>query len=420
YGRLGDMIGYKKVFLYGLGAFILTSALCGVSQNVWMLIAFRALQGLAAGMMMSVGFAIITSAFPPSERGKAMGIFAISIAVGLGLGPTLGGVIAEHLDWQYIFFINIPIGIAALIMGTRVIPTGQRKSGQRLDWPGALVALIFLFSLLLYANRGEDWGWLSATCIGLLVSGIVFGFVFFRIERKSAQPMLNLALFKHRLFALANLSALLSFMALYAVIFLTPFFLVFVLHYSILKVGIVMIAAPVATLIIAPLSGALSDRVGPQWLTVAGMLIATVALFLLSGLDGSSGAFDVVWRLAILGTGTGMFQSPNNSAVMGSVPPMYLGISSGILAAMRNVGMVLGLAVAGAVLYNVAPVTQTMRPGAFGAAEIEEFLNGLQWAYITGAILALAAAVTSFLAGGKKRPQSTDGREPSPHSPNRT
>lgn len=410
YGRIGDMVGYKRVFLSGLGAFIATSVLCGVSQNVWMLIAFRAFQGLAAGMMMSVGYAIVTSAFPPQERGKAMGIYAISIAAGLGLGPTLGGVIADNFSWRYIFFINVPIGLAGLVLGGRVIPRGGRKPGQYLDWPGALTALVFLFSLLLYANRGEDWGWLSMRGIILLVSTGVFGSTFFLIERKASQPMLNLDLFRNHLFTMANLSALLSFMALYAMIFLTPFFLVFVLGYSILKVGLVMIASPMATLVIAPLSGVLSDRIGSRWLTGLGMLIAASALFLLSELDASSGALEVIWRLAILGTGTGMFQSPNNSAVMGSVPPMYLGISSGILAAMRNVGMVLGLAVAGGVLYNIAPVTQTMRPGAFGPAEIEEFLDGLHWAYITGAGLALAAMATSFLAGNRPK-------EPGPLSP---
>jgi len=401
YGRLGDMVGYKRVFLSGLGAFIVTSVFCGVSQNVWMLITFRAFQGLAAGMMMSVGYAIVTSAFPPRERGKAMGIYAISIAAGLGLGPTLGGVIADDLSWRYIFFINIPIGIAALSLGSRVIPHGGRKPGQYLDWPGAITALVFLFSLLLYANRGEDWGWLSMRGIVLLVSTAVFGVAFFAIERKARQPMLNLDLFRNRVFALANLSALLSFMALYAMIFLTPFFLAFVLDYSILKVGLVMIASPMATLVVAPASGALSDRIGSKWLTTAGMLVAATALFLLAQLNSSSDAWDVIWRLAVLGTGTGMFQSPNNSTVMGSVPPMYLGISSGILAAMRNVGMVLGLAVGGGVLYNIAPVTQTMRPGAFGPSEIEEFLDGLHWAYIAGATLALASAATSFLGGGR-------------------
>jgi len=403
YGRLGDMIGYRRVYLSGLAAFTLTSVLCGASQSIWMLIAFRALQGLAAGMMMSVGYAIVTAAFPPQERGKALGIYAISIAVGLGLGPTLGGLIAQH-SWRYVFFINVPVGITAVFWGYRIIPQGVRKAGQRLDVWGAATAFLFLTSLLLYANRGEDWGWSAPASIVLLAAALVSGILFIWIERRAAQPMLNLSLFANRVFAFANLSALLNFMATYAVVFLTPFYLRIVLHYDILKIGLVMAASPVATLFVAPLSGAISDRIGSRPLAFCGMCLSAAGLLLLSRLQAGSDALDVAWRLAIAGMGAGLFQSPNNSAVMGSVPIVHLGIASGILAAMRNVGMVLGIAVAGAVLYNCAPITHSMQPGAFEEAEVQEFLCGLRWAYITGACIAGAAAVTSLVAGGRRPP----------------
>jgi EmrB/QacA subfamily drug resistance transporter len=413
YGRLGDIIGHKRVFLYGIAGFTVTSMLCGSSQNIWMLISFRALQGLAGSMILAVGLAIVTAAFPPTERGKAMGIYAIGIAVGLGLGPTLGGLIAEFLNWRYVFFINVPIGIAALLWGSHVIPRGRTVPGQRLDWYGALTALVFLLGLLLYANRGENWGWASPPSLIMLAVAVVFGVLFFWIELASAQPMLNLALFSNRKFSFASLSALLSFMALYTLIFITPFYLAFVLHYSILKVGLVMIASPVVTLFIAPLSGALSDHIGTRVLAVCGMFIAALGLFLLSRLQQSAQAFDAIWRLAVTGLGMGMFQSPNNSAIMGSVPPRHLGISSGVLAAMRNVGMVLGIAVSGAVLYNVAPIAASVRPGSFTGGQIEEFLAGLHWAYIAGTVLAGASALTSLLAIG---PQTGSGQEHAPES----
>jgi len=403
YGRLGDMLGYKRIFLYGLATFTVTSALCGFSQSIWMLISFRALQGLAAGMMMAVSFAIITAAFPPTERGKALGISAVGIAVGLGLGPTLGGAIAEHLSWRYVFFINIPIGITSLIWCYRVIPQGIKKPGQRLDIYGALIAFVFLLSLLLYANRGEAWGWLSASCISLLIVALFSGMLFFYVERKSAQPMLNLTLFSNRVFSFNNLSALLSFMSAYALIFLTPFYLAFVLHYSVLKVGYVMIAAPMATLVISPLSGILSDRIGTRGLAACGMTICGVGLLFLSGLKETDGSLDVAWRLAIFGLGFGVFQSPNNSAVMGSVPQMYLGIASGILAAMRNVGMVLGIAICSAVLYNLAPVVVAKQPGAFTNYDMIEFLDGMHWAYISAAGFAFISALISLLATARPK-----------------
>ena len=402
FGRLGDMIGYKKVFFCGIAAFTVTSALCGSSQSVWMLITFRALQGLSASMIMAVGVAIVTAAFPPTERGKALGIYAIGIAIGLGLGPTLGGLIAEDLSWRYIFFINVPIGIAALVWGSRIIPRGSTKTGQRLDFAGALTALIFLLTLLLYANRGENWGWASPLPLTLLAVAVVFGKLFFWLESTTAQPMLNLALFTNRVFSFASISALLSFMALYSLIFLTPFYLMYVLHYSVLKVGLVMAASPLLTLMVAPLSGAASDRIGTRVFAVCGMFIAALGLFLCSGLSASATAFDVIWRLAVTGVGTGMFQSPNNSEIMGSVSLPYLGIASGIIAAMRNVGMVLGIAVSGAILYNLAPMAATALPGSFSPADMEAFMHGLHWAYISAVAFAASAALTSLLAIGRR------------------
>jgi MFS family permease len=281
---------------------------------------------------------------------------------------------------------------------------------------GALTALIFLSSLLLYANQGESWGWASPRSLALVGIAVVFGALFFWIERTSAQPMLNLALFNNRRFSLASISTLLSFVALYAIVFLTPFYLTFVLHFSILKVGLALIASPLATMFVAPVSGAMSDRFGTRVFAVSGMCIAAVGLFLMSGLNASDDVWDVVWRLVIIGVGLGMFQSPNNSEIMGSVPPWHLGIASGIIAAMRNVGMVLGIAISGAVLYNLAPVTASTHPGSFTPQEIQEFLNGLHWAFITGAAIAAIAALTSLLAAGGNN-QQAKAEGPSPSSP---
>ncbi|UCC61082.1 MAG: MFS transporter, partial [Dehalococcoidia bacterium] len=208
----------------------------------------------------------------------------------------------------------------------------------------------------------------------------------------------NLDLFKSQRFSFASLSALLNFIALYALIFLTPFYMVYALHYSILKVGLVMAAAPIATLVVAPLSGTLSDRFGTRVFAVCGMAISALGLYFLSGLDGSSSAWDVIWRLCFTGLGLGIFQSPNNSAIMGSVPPWHRGIAGGILAAMRTVGMVMGIAIAGAILYNLAPAAAYAHPGSLSPEDIREFLTGLHWSYISGACFAGMSALTSLLA----------------------
>jgi EmrB/QacA subfamily drug resistance transporter len=398
FGRLGDMVGCRRIYLLGLGSFAAASLLCGFSQSVWMLIVFRAVQGLAAGMMMSVGYAIITAAFPPQERGRAMGTYAIAIAVALGLGPTLGGAIAEYLSWHYVFFINVPIGIIALAWGLRVIPKTQAKAGQRLDWQGALAAFVFLTCLLLCANQGQSWGWGSPSIIALLAVALLGAVAFFVIEKRASQPMLDLTLFKSRVFSFAVLSSMLNFVALYCVVFITPFYMDMVLHYSILKIGIVLVASPIATLFVAPFSGRLSDSVGSRWLAVSGMIVMAVGLFLMSQLNASSSVADIMWRLALCGVGGGLFQSPNNSAAMGSVSRERLGISSGVLVAMRNVGMVLGIALSGVVLYNLAPVAASGQVHGLSGAEVGQFLHGLKWSYVAGSIVAGVAVLTSLAA----------------------
>jgi EmrB/QacA subfamily drug resistance transporter len=353
--------------------------------------------------------AIITAAFPPFERGRAVGIYAVSIAAGLGLGPTLGGLIAQYSNWHYVFFVNVPIGIAALLWGARVIPKSATKAGQRLDIGGAVTALVFLSSLLLCANQGETWGWASTRSLALVGTAVVFGALFVWIERTSAQPMLNLSLFSNRRFRFASISTLLSFVSLYAIVFLAPFYLMFVLHFDILKVGLALIASPLATMFVAPVSGAMSDRLGTRVFAVVGMCVAAAGLYLMSGLNALDNVWDVVWRLVVIGIGLGMFQSPNNSEIMGSVPPWHLGIASGIIAAMRNVGMVLGIAIAEAVLYNLAPFAATAQPGSFTPSEMQEFLRGLHWAFISGAAIAGAAALTSLLAVGGEKQQAQAG-----------
>ncbi|MDA8139521.1 MAG: MFS transporter [Desulfobacteraceae bacterium] len=405
YGRLGDMLGYKRIFLTGLVCFAGASLLCGLSRNIWMLIIFRAIQGTTVAMQMALGLAIVTSVFHPGERGKAIGIYATAIALGLMLGPVLGGIIAQYLSWRFVFYINVPIAAIALIWGGRMIPAGEKKPGQRLDLAGAALAFAYLFSIVLYANRGETLGWFSGWGLALLLSAIGLGWLFIYVERKTAQPMLNLQIFSNRRFSFACLSSLLNFMGLYTVVFLTPWFLSDALHRDVFSVGMVMMAFALLTFFVGPLSGALSDRIGYRGLGTAGMLIHAAGLVLLSRLGTGAGNLDVAWRLAVCGCGAGMFQSPINSAVMGSAPAQFRGIASSLLAVMRNTGMAFGIAVAGAVVYNLAPFTTRGYAGPFSGAHLDIFINGLHWSYLTGALFSLLSATAVLFA--KAGPQRT-------------
>ncbi len=395
YGRLGDILGYKRVYLVGLAGFVMASGFCGLAPSVQWLIAFRAIQGLAAGMMMAVPYAIITAAFPAMERGKALGIHAISISAGLALGPTLGGLITSFVGWRFVFLINLPIGIAGLLWGRRVIPDQKGQPGK-IDLPGVLTAFIALLSLLLVVNRIQRLNGLSYVTGMMVLVAVLSGISFVLIERRVALPLLNLSLFRNRTFSSANLSALFNFMSQYVLVFLTPFYLQRVLHYAPNRVGLVMTSFPLAVMAIAPFSGSLSDRIGTRPLAWLGASTCALALYLMSHVPVAASSGDVVWRLALFGLGTGMFQSPNNSAVMGSAPRVHLGTASGILATMRNVGMVLGIATGGAVLYAVAPA-ELLEKAILESAEAAAFLAGLRYAYLAGALLSGIAAATSLV-----------------------
>ena len=398
YGRLGDILGYKKVYVAGLSGFIIASGLCGLSPTIEWLILFRAIQGLAAGMMMAVPYAIIAASFPSTERGKALGINALSISTGLAIGPSLGGLLTSGLGWRFVFLINIPVGIAGLLWARQVVPDLKGQPGK-IDMLGAMVALVALSSFLLSVNRFQHSG-LSYPAAVLLLIACLAGICFLRIERRTEQPMLNLSLFDNRTFSLANTSALLNFMAQYVMVFLTPFYLQGALHQAPDRVGLVMTAFPLAVMAVAPFSGSLSDRIGTRAPACFGAALCALSLFLMSRLQASAVPADVAWRLALFGLGTGIFQSPNTSAVMGSVPKANLGIASGVLATVRNVGMVLGIATGGALLYaSVSP--HVLEQGMVAGPAAIDFLSGLEHAYLAGAFLTGAASVTSVVRSKK-------------------
>ena len=394
FGRLGDAWGYKRVFQYGLVVFVAASGLCGLSPSIHGLIVFRALQAIGAAMLMAVPLAIITACFPVNELGRALGTFSISIAAGLAIGPSFGGLIASLFGWRFTFLINVPIGIAAFIVVHRVIPELKGKSGKY-DFLGAATAFGFLFCLLLFINRTQGLGIAPGTRL-LLLGAAASGIGFVLIERHTADPMLNLSLFRNVTFTFASVSSLLNFMAQFVVIFLTPFYLHRVLHYEPNRVGLILTCFPLAVMVVGPLSGWLSDRVGSRWLSCLGQLISASAMLLLSRLPSSAGALDVALRLTLFGVGAGVFQSPNTSAAMGSVPRPHLGVASAVLANMRNIGMVSGIAMAGVILHALVP-DEILDKHSLNPSEAGFFLHGIESAFLVGAAISVVAAATALI-----------------------
>ncbi len=394
YGRLGDIFGYKRIYITGLTCFIVATFLCGLAPAIHWFIVARAVQGIGAGMVMSVPYAILTAVFRPEERGRALGINAISISAGLAIGPALGGLLASIGSWRLAFMLNVPIGLAALFWGVRIIPDLRGQRG-RIDIAGAVSAFVCLFSFLFFVNQVQRTGVSFINSIAIMVA-VIAGVFFLYWERHTLQPMLNLSLFKNRAFTLGTASALSNFASQYVMVFLTPFYLQRVIHYSPDKIGFLMTCFPFAVMSVAPFSGALSDRLGTRGLAVTGAAICAATLASMTFLSVEATAGAIGWRLALFGLGTGIFQSPNNSAVMGSVPRPHLGVASGTLSMVRNVGMAMGISAAGLVLYSLVPPTVVARDYLAGAGAAL-FLGGLKYAYMLGAGLSALAALFSIM-----------------------
>jgi len=392
-GRISDMIGRKIMFAGGLAVFTVGSGLCAFSTTEGQLILFRIFQGIGAAMLMATGVAIITHTFPPRERGKAMGLIGTVVAIGSMTGPVLGGFLIQRVGWQSIFYINIPVGIVGTIMALKVLHNDEKSKGQEFDIPGALTLFASLIALLVVLSDGQEKGWGSSFIILLFVSSLVFFIIFVQIEIRAKQPVLNLRHFRNRPFAAANISALISFMAMYSVILLMPFLLQDELKYSPQEVGIVFMAVPLVMSVVSPLSGWLSDRTNSHVLSSIGIGIAALSILSLGNLNDNSSFAEVAFRLSLLGLGMGLFQPPNNSIIMGSLPKEQLGIAAGIMGTMRNMGMVIGVAVSGAVFSNRY---------VFYGNNVSSFLPAFHDTFVVSAIICGIAVVVSLVRTGSK------------------
>lgn len=354
FGRLGDMRGHKTIFMIGFAIFITSSALCGLAPSIGALIAFRGLQAFGAAMLAANSPAILTKSFPASQRGQALGLQATMTYLGLTAAPSIGGWLTDLISWRAVFYINIPVGIAALLLGWRFIPQDRTiGSGERFDLPGALIFLTGLIALLIGLNQGHSLGWLSIPILSLLLFAIIFLIFFIQVERRSPYPMLDLALFKNRVFSSSTTSAVLNYIAVFSILLLLPFYLFQGRGFSPSQAGLILTIQPIVMAIVAPIAGMISDRVGTRLPSVLGLVILSLGLILLARLGPISNVYEIGFALAVVGFGTGTFISPNNSAIMGAAPYDRQGIAAGVLATARSTGMVLGIGIAGAIFTTI-------------------------------------------------------------------
>lgn len=400
-GRLGDVLGRRRVYGYGFIGFTAGSLLCGLANSIGMLIGFRVLQAIGAAALMANAMAIVTGVFPQQERGKVLGMIGTMVALGSLSGPGLGGVLIELFDWHAIFYVNIPVGFLGYAGVQLVLPVDKGLLEEKIDYLGAALFTGGMVSFLLTLSYGTEWGWTSAkslACIGF--AGIML-VIFIWHERRIEYPMLELSIFRNWAFTAGNLAGWLSFMAMFSNSMLMPYFLHDILAFTPAQTGLIMSAFPLVMAIVAPLSGILSDKVGPVTLTTAGLGLMAVGLVLTAKLHLDSKLWLIMASQAIMGLGNGMFQSPNNSSVMSAVAPRQLGVASGVNALARNFGMVCGTALSVSILEyrRAASLSGISQPTPM--QQTLAFMDGYQAALLVGAGLALLGVLVSLNRGGK-------------------
>jgi EmrB/QacA subfamily drug resistance transporter len=398
YGRMSDLYGQKRIYLTGFFIFVAGSALCGLSTSIVMLIGMRVIQALGAGMLFSTGPAIITNAVPPENRGKALSAVAVSVALGLTSGPLIGGLLATHVGWPSIFYINVPIGAVGIFMVMKFVPDYKQKSEKiPFDILGSVLVFAALLLILLPLNIARD-ARLPAYVIALmLVAGAVLIAVFIVYELRHKHPMLNIRLFKNRVFAASNSAALFIYMAQFVLVFLSPFYLQDLRQFAPDYAGLLYLPMPLASMLIAPISGILSDRVDSRFLSAVGALVMAAGLFMLGTMNAVTPVAFIMVSMAVTGFGFGLFQTPNNSAIMGNVPVQNRGTASGTLALMRNIGMALGVAVSGALFGFFEGAGQAVfeASGQTGAALSDSVFV---YAFHSTLFAAVAAALLSMIS----------------------
>ncbi len=398
--RLGDMLGKKRLYLIGLIIFTISSLLCGLAPSVGWLIGFRALQGLGAVFISALGAAIVTEVFPSSERGRALGIIGAVVSLGIALGPTVGGLLIGISNWRMIFLVNVPLGIFASFIVARVVPPSARSgANQRFDWLGTLVIIVALTCFGLGMTEGQNQGFGSGIALTLLAVAAIALVCFLVIEARIEHPSLNLSIFRNLQFSLSLLMGVLVFIVITGIIFILPFFLELVLKYSTQQVGLLLAVSPVLGGIVAPFSGALSDRFGSRIISLFGLVLMIVGCLLLSTVDAQLTELGYMLRVAPFGIGLGMFQSPNNSAIMGGVPRERLGLASGLLSLSRTLGQTAGVPLLGAIFAALTLTSANLAANTnVTTAPAEALVYGVQGtlriaALILGATTVLTAVV---------------------------
>jgi EmrB/QacA subfamily drug resistance transporter len=401
-GKLADLLGRRRIFIVGLVIFTVSSFLCGFANSSGVLVGARVVQGTGAALMNPATLSIITATFPPRQRGMAIGIWAGVSALALAIGPLVGGAITEHINWSWVFYINVPIGILGVFAARVFIDETKDTTPQRLDIPGLLTSAVALFALTFGLIESNHRGFGDPFVLGLIGIAIVFFAVFILLEQRQRLPMLDLALFRNASFASANAVMFLIGLAMFGTFFFVSLYVQNVLHYAPLKAGATFLPLTVFIILVAPQAGRLSDRLGPRALMVPGLALVTASLVLFSIQDESSTFWSLLPALVTGGLGMGLAMAPTTSAAMHAVPVDKAGVGSAVINSMRQVGGSVGIALTGAI---VATQFDQNHPNP------HDYVNGFQLGLRVSAGIAFAGILVAAFG---IRPEQLKHEAPKP------
>ena len=409
FGKLGDTMGKVKIFKIGTIIFVLGSLLCGISTTLTTLLLSRVVQAVGASMTMATNFGIITETYPPNERGKALGILGSFVSLGSIAGPGLGGIIIAHFSWEYIFLINVPIGIIAIVMGALILPKDEVfEEIKKVDYKGFSLVSVVILTLFGGIFIGQEAGYTKPYVLLLFALAVIGFLLLIRVENKIAHPLIDMTLFKNKAFSLALLCALFVFSSNFFYNVLMPFYLQKSLSLSASMAGLLLMVLPLTMVVLSPISGMISDKIGPDRLTFIGLLCLTIAQLLYLFVDQHSPiAFFVILSMFI-GAGNAFFQSPNNVLIMSSVPPKQLGVAGGLNALARNLGMVIGVALSTSVLYLAMSAKDGSRITTYIDSKPDLFIFGMHITFLVSSILCIAGLIITGSRLFKKSHESSN------------
>jgi EmrB/QacA subfamily drug resistance transporter len=405
FGRLADLLGRVRMYNLGFVVFTIASVLCGLATSVDALIAFRILQGVGGAMLLSNSMAIITEAFPPDERGKAMGINAVVWAAGNIAGPLVGGLIMTGASWRWVFLVNLPIGVVATLAAFLLLrEISSRNVGESFDAIGAVLFSVALVSVLFALNQGIGMGWTSPAILGLFVACVVFAVAFYFWNRAAAHPILDFRLFASRIFTAAVTTATFQSLAMFAVTLLVVYYLEVVQGQSPLAAALALVPLSVLNSLVSPLGGTLSDKLGSRKPVAIGLLGQAVGLGVLSTLQVASSYVHVVLGLMLVGLGGGLTWAPTTSAAMGASPRNRLGVASATLATWRNTGMVISYALSLAIAASSIPADAQNQlflgqSVHLSTAVAADFVDGMRAAFHLSIAILVITTIGWWIAG---------------------